>query len=257
MSTTVPRCALWLAACCIAPSASAAEWSHTVTPYLWGSGMSGKTAVGTATPAGPLEADVDVGFGDILSNLKFGAMASYRGDRSDGWVVMADAIYMSLEADKRSTVGPVLVDTTVGVKQTALEVDVGYRVNDQVTVFGGLRYNDIDADLDVIRSGPGAGASRSAGKGDSWTDPLVGVAARFPVAEGWSVGLRGDVGGFGVGSDLTWQMMASANWQVRDDLEVVFSYRYLDADYEDGSGADLFKYDMVTSGPGIGVSFKF
>ncbi|MCE2873336.1 MAG: porin [Xanthomonadales bacterium] len=215
-----------------APLGSAADWSHTVTPYLWGSGMSGKTAVGTATPAGPLEADVDVGFDDILSNLKFGAMGSYRGDRSDGWVVMADYIYMSLEADKQSTAGPVRIDTTVGVKQTA-------------------------TDLDVVRTGPGAGANRAASKGDSWTDPVVGVTARYPLNDTWSLGVRGDVGGFGIGSDLTWQMMATVNWKVRDNLEVVAGYRYLDADYEDGSGADLFKYDMVTSGPGIGVSFKF
>ncbi len=170
---------------------------------------------------------------------------------------MADYIYMSLEADKQSNVGPVLVDSTVEVQQTAFEFDVGYRVNDQVTVFGGLRYNDVDTDLDVVRSGPGAGASRAASKGDSWIDPVVGVTARYPVNETWSVGVRGDVGGFGVGSDLTWQLMATVNWKVRDNLEVVAGYRYLDADYEDGSGADLFKYDMVTSGPGIGVSFKF
>lgn len=237
-----------------APGA-AADWSHTVTPYLWGSGMSGKTAVGTL--AGPLEADVDVGFDDILSNLKFGAMASYRGDRSDGWVVMADAIYMSLEADKQSATGPVRIDTTVGVKQTALELDLGYRLNDQLTVFAGLRYNDVDTDLDVVRTGPGAGGNRAASKGDSWTDPVVGVTARYPINDTWTLGVRGDVGGFGIGSDLTWQMMATVNWKVRDNLEVVAGYRYLDADYEDGSGTDLFKYDMVTSGPGIGVSFKF
>ena len=69
---------------------------------------------------------------------------------------------MSLEADKQSAVGPVSVDSTVEVQQTAFEFDVGYRVNDQVTVFGGLRYNDVDTDLDVVRSGPGAGASRAA-----------------------------------------------------------------------------------------------
>lgn len=51
--------------------------------------------------------------------------------------------------------------------------------------------------------------------------------------------------------------VASSSVGVRDDLEVVAGYRYLDADYEDGSGADVFKYDMVTAGPGIGVSFKF
>jgi opacity protein-like surface antigen len=255
MTNPVPRCALLVAACCVAPVAPAAEWMHTVTPYLWGSGMSGKTTVGTV--AGPLEADVDIGFSDIMSNLKFGIMGSYRGDRADGWVVMADYLYMSLEADKKSSVGPVLVDTTVEVQQTAAEIDLGYRVTDRVTVFGGLRYNDVDADLDVVRSGPGAGASRAASKGDSWVDPVVGVSARYPVNDTWSVGVRGDIGGFGVGSDLTWQLMATVNWKVREGLEVVAGYRYLDADYEDGSGADVFKYDMVTGGPGIGVSFKF
>jgi opacity protein-like surface antigen len=251
----LPALIVAVAAAVGATPGAAADWSHTVTPYLWGSGMSGTTAVGTGI--GPLEADVDVGFDDILSNLKFGAMVSYRGERSDGWVVMADAIYMSLEADKVSSLGPVRVDTRVGIKQTALELDLGYRVNDRVTVFGGLRYNDIDADLDVVRTGPGAGANRAARKGDSWIDPVLGVTARFPVSERWSVALRGDVGGFGVGSDLTWQMMATVNWKVRDDLEVIAGYRHLDADYEDGSGSGLFKYDMVTSGPGIGVSFKF
>jgi opacity protein-like surface antigen len=124
-------------------------------------------------------------------------------------------------------------------------------------VFAGLRYNDVDTDLDVVRTGPGAGGNRAASKGDSWTDPVVGITARYPINDTWSLGVRGDVGGFGIGSELTWQMMASVNWKVRDNLEVVAGYRYLDADYEDGSGTDLFKYDMVTSGPGIGVSFKF
>ena len=49
---------------------------------------------------------------------------------------------------------------------------------------------------------------------------------------------------------------ASPSVGVRGDLEVVAACRYLDVDHEDGSGADVFKYDMATAGPGIGVSFK-
>ena len=37
-----------------AATAQAQEWTHSLTPYLWGSGMSGKAAIGT--PAGPLDA---------------------------------------------------------------------------------------------------------------------------------------------------------------------------------------------------------
>ena len=103
-----------------AATAQAQEWTHSLTPYLWGSGMSGKAAIGT--PAGPLEADVDVGFDDILSNLKIGGMLSYRAD-SDRWVVMADAIYMDLQADK-TVGGPlVTVDASAEVQQIALEAE--------------------------------------------------------------------------------------------------------------------------------------
>jgi hypothetical protein len=237
-----------------AGAAPAQEWQHTLTPYLWMSGMSGKTAIGTAL--GPVEADVDVGFGDILKNLKIGGMVAYRGDRGP-WTVMADAIYMNLEADKASSVGPVRLDATAEVKQTALEADLGYRLAEHTVAFVGLRYNEIDADLSLVRSGPGAGANRSAGRSESWTDPVIGVVTQLPLNERWSLGLRGDLAGFGVGSDLTWQAMATVHWKASDTLEVVGGYRYLDADYENGSGASLFKYDMVTSGPGLGVSFKF
>ena len=236
------------------PPTQAAEWQHAVTPYLWASGMSGKAAVGT--PAGPLEADVDVGFSDILRNLKLGGMVSYRGERGP-WVVMTDAIYMKLGADRQVGGNLLAVDGRVEVEQIALEADVGYRLSDAVVAFVGLRYNDIDADLRVVRSGPGAGNTRAAGETASWVDPVVGVTAKFPLAERWSLGLRGDVGGFGVGADLAVQAMVSVHWQASDRVEVVGGWRYLDVDYEDGRDASLFRYDVATSGPGIGVTFRF
>ena len=241
--------------CLLAPScAEAAEWQHAITPYLWGSGMSGTTAVGT--PVGPLEANVDVGFDDILRNLKMGGMFSYRGERGP-WVVMTDAIYMKLGADRQTSGNLISVDARAEVEQIALEADVGYRVSDAVVAFVGLRYNDIDADLRVVRSGPGAGNTRVAGETASWVDPVVGVSAKFPLAERWALGLRGDVGGFGVGSDLAWQAMVSVHWKAPNGVEVVGAWRHLDVDYEDGRDANLFRYDVVTSGPGIGVTLRF
>lgn len=38
---------------------------------------------------------------------------------------------------------------------------------------------------------------------------------------------------------------------------MIFAYRYLDVDYEDGSGSSFFKYDIATSGPGVAVVFTF
>lgn len=243
-----------LASSLVVPAAHAAEWQHAVTPYLWGSGMSGSTTVGT--PLGPLEANVDVGFDDIVRNLKMGGMFSYRGERGP-WVVMTDAIYMKLGADRQTGGGLLTVDARAEVEQIALEADVGYRISDAVVAFVGLRYNDIDTDLRVVRSGPGAGNSRAAGETASWVDPVVGVSAKFPLAERWALGLRGDVGGFGVGSDLAWQAMVSVHWKASNGVEVVGGWRYLDVDYEDGRDANLFRYDVATSGPGLGVTFRF
>ena len=49
---------------------------------------------------------------------------------------------------------------------------------------------------------------RRSSAGKSWIDPFVGVHFMAPLAERWWFGARGDVGGFGVGSDLAWQAYA-------------------------------------------------
>lgn len=235
-----------------AAGARAEEWKHTLTPYMWAAAMDGTTALGTA--AGPLEADVDIGFSDIWDNLEFGGMLSYLGERGP-WAIMADAIYMDLETDKSGTVGPIQIDATAEVQQTALEVDVGYRVTERVLAFAGLRYNDLDSDLTVISTGPGG--TRIAGMSESWVDPVIGAIAEIPLGERWSLGLRGDIGGFGVGSDFAWQALATVRWRATPTIHVIGGYRYIDMDYEDGSGTSLFKYDMAMSGPGLGVAFTF
>ncbi len=38
---------------------------------------------------------------------------------------------------------------------------------------------------------------------------------------------------------------------------MIFAYRYLDVDYEDGSDSGFFKYDVATSGPGVAAVFTF
>ena len=40
-------------------------------------------------------------------------------------------------------------------------------------------------------------------------------------------------------------------------MSLYVGYRALDMDYESGSGNDLFRYDVLTAGPQIGVAFRF
>ena len=118
---------------------------------------------------------------------------------------------------------------------------------------GGLRYNDISSDVKV--SGPLA--MRKASGSASWVDPLVGMIYTHKFNDTWSMNLRGDIGGFGVGSDFAWQGLASVRWQATPTVGVVGAYRYIDMDYEDGNGNKRFLYDMAISGPALGVVFSF
>ncbi len=62
--------------------------------------------------------------------------------------------------------------------------------------------------------------------------------------------LYGDVGGFGVSSDLTWQAYGGLGFQLNDWFSAQAGYRYLLEDFDDGS----FVYDVALHGPLIGVS---
>ena len=86
--------------------------------------------------------------------------------------------------------------------------------------------------------------------------PYCGRQFTLPLGKGFSLNLRGDIGGFGVGSDLAWQVYPYLDWQFAKwaSLQPV---RWLDMDYETGSGASRFKYDMLNQGAQIGFTFHF
>ena len=67
---------------------------------------------------------------------------------------------------------------------------------------------------------------------------------------------RGDIGGFGIGSDLAWQLATHLGVQVTDWLTILAGYRWLDIDYEDTEGTP-FVYDIQTSGAQAAAAFHF
>ncbi|MBC7133800.1 MAG: hypothetical protein H5U16_11945 [Roseovarius sp.] len=62
-----------------------------------------------------------------------------------------------------------------------------------------------------------------------------------------------DIGGFGAGSDLTAQLLATVNWQARERLFLSVGYRHLHVDYDDGGAG----FDGSFSGPILGLSLQF
>ena len=75
----------------------------------------------------------------------------------------------------------------------------------------------------------------------------------YPLSNKWALTGYADVGGFGVGSDFTWQVGAGAVYKYSDKYSIKFGYRLLSVDYN----KDGFVYDMKSDGLFVGMGVKF
>jgi hypothetical protein len=94
-----------------------------------------------------------------------------------------------------------------------------------------------------------------------WVDPFIGARLRQVLAPGQNLTLRGDVGGFDVGSEFTWQVLATYDFQLcvtdRYTLDGYLGYRALSVDYSQGSGNNRYEFDVLMQGPVMGATLRF
>jgi hypothetical protein len=95
--------------------------------------------------------------------------------------------------------------------------------------------------------------NRRFARSDDWFDPYVGVRGQYQLNGKYYVLGRADIGGFGVGSDLSWQASAGFGCHLSERLYTEVVYRALSMDYD----KDGFVYDMVTHGPEISLGLAF
>jgi hypothetical protein len=225
----------------------AAEPTKSVVFYALGIGLDGTVA------AGPVETDIEKSASDIFDALEFGGMGSYRY-QTDVWSLQVDAIYADLSGEREGDRGA--ARGRVELEEAMIELDFGYRVNDAVEIIGGARYWDYDAEVTVVGTGS-QGISLQNGASKDWVDPLIGMRLNVPLGQHWSFVARGDVGGFGVGSDFAWHATAFFNWRVNNSVGLLFGYRAFDVEFDDSDGPADLHLDLLQSGPGVGVAIQF
>lgn len=191
---------------------------------------------------------------DMLESLQFGMMAA--GEVRYGRVsFMGDLIYASLANDGTIPAAPAW-STDVKTKMLMTTFGVGYAAYAEkgylVQPYVGLRYVMVDTDVKLKNARLPAGSV--GGDVDAhWWDPVVGVRGRVPLNEKWTLGGIAELGGFGAGSDVTWQLYAGAEYAISERFTTNVGYRYLGVRYSVGP-ADL-KLDMY--GPLLGMTYRF
>lgn len=232
----------------VAPVPDTSDWTFTAAAYVWGAGLKGDVGVFGLPPQ-----EVDLPFSDIIGSLDFAFMGLAEA-RNDRFMLGVDLTYTNVSKSVKTPFG-ILADK-IDVTNTSLMLTglAGYAIYHsdmaRLDAVAGARLWSVNNEFD-LKGGLLDGRSKS--DGASWVDPLVGAKLRVDVlpdvyVAGWAM-----IGGFGVGSDLMWDLMGGAGYDFTEHVSAFAGYRAASVNYSN----DGFVYDVVEQGPVIAAVFKF
>ncbi len=255
----------------------ASQWRLSLTPYGWLPFLDGDMTVKGRTVA------LNVDPIQVLEHLERAPFMGYAEARNGPLALYGDIFYanLGLSADgvrsrgvAAGIAGTLSAALGVDFEEAVVEVGGAYEIvkldpHTAVDVLAGARYwhQDMSAnfalaglvdfgDLDTSR---GFAIARS-GSVD-WVDPVIGGRLRYNLAPGQDLMLRADIGGFGAGSQFSWNALAAYSFVITRQDGVTYSgvlgYRALDVDFERGSGRTKYEYDVLQHGPLTGLTIAF
>lgn len=220
-----------------------------ITPYVWASGFGGTLRPGPGAPT----VSVDKSFGELVEDVDAAFFVSGL-IKHDRLVIVADVTHSSSSRDGLVPTGnpalPVL-QAEGKLSQTSATGLVGYRAVEQE-----------GASLDVLVGGrawwirpkvavPALNVTTSAKA--SFVDPVFATRLNIKATRGLSFLFYGDIGGFGAASEVTGQVVATANLRVAKNIWLSGGYRYLYVDYKSGN----VRTSAALAGPLLGASVVF
>ena len=216
------------------------EWKFATVTYAWLAGAKGEVDV--IESVDPVH--LDLSFGDVLDSLKFVVMGAAEAQKGR-LVLLGDLTFIHLQADKGIDIRDQdFVDAELDSRTIDITALAGYRVADKgpvkIDLLGGVRANFFKNTLEL--TGPNRSAEGE--RQETWFDPLLGLRANVPLDGKWGMSFYGDIGGFGIASDLTWQGMATVDYDLNDRMRLMAGWRHFNVDYDKGD----FLYDVEQSG---------
>ena len=176
---------------------------------------------------------------------------NFSGLHKSNFGFVFDFIYLDISADQDTDLGTGL---DVGLKEIVSQFAGTYRFGSEYHSFdaiAGIRYLNVEVDLD-FKSLPISESEKT-----DILDPIIGGRYNWKFADKWNLRLYGDIGGFGVGSDFTWQALGVIDFWPWKHVGFSGGYRALNYRLEDNKGASKFELDLLLHGPILGLSFRW
>ncbi|MBP1749859.1 MAG: hypothetical protein H6Q52_2398 [Deltaproteobacteria bacterium] len=242
-----------------APGSGEQKWQVEITPYFWAASLAGDVTIKG------LDTHINESFTDIAKYIDSGGMLHLEA-RKGNWGFFADGMYLKL-SDSGSSSGQLgFLSGDATIEEWIVELGGFYRIGRwslgdsketrlSLDALGGARYWWVKGSLDF--SAPNLAIFTDNSKSKEWVDPFIGLRAQANLTRNLSFHLRGDIGGFGVGSDFSWNAYGLFGYTFTPSISAYLGYRALAVNYESGSGSSKFKYDVTMYGPVMGMGFRF
>ena len=149
-----------------------------------------------------------------------------------------------------------VVERLIEAKQTALQIRI-----DALHLRGAARRAAVNRMVnaakmqiaDQLASVLDRKLDRSISRNDFWFDPYVGLRTRYNFSKTYYTAVRGEIGGFGVGADLMWEVEAAFGINLTRSIFTEIGYRALGGNFEENN----FRFDVVMHGPQITTGITF
>jgi hypothetical protein len=207
-------------------------WQVLVNPYLWIPGVSAK--VQTPLPQRS-EVGTNVSFDQLVGKLNgipfegsaelrygpFGLLGDFIHLPVAANIPTRDVFFQGGKAAQTTSTGTVVLFYR-GLDSPEQFIDLGV----------GVRPWGFSSNMTL---NAGLLPTRSVSRDVSWADPLIAARYHRELGSGWGVTGYADVGGFGAGADLDWQLMGTIDYVYNSSVTLHAGYRSVHFDYSPGT----------------------
>ena len=90
---------------------------------------------------------------------------------------------------------------------------------------------------------------------DTWVDPIIGLDSRIPFARNWSFLIAGDVGGWSIDGNWSWNLIGGINYRFANRWGITVAYNMLDINRAFGPPSRRERIDLFMRGPQLALHF--
>jgi hypothetical protein len=226
------------------------KWEALVTPNVWMPWID----VGV-NPSNKLlpSASGTIGFGQLASHLSWVPFMGAAEFRNGAVGIAFDYLHAPVRTGIQTR------NILFGSGTNGMTADVGNATFLYRAIADPIQYLDVGAGVRVWGFNTNISLSQALlpavniSGGGAWADPLIAARYHRELGNGFGATLYGDVGGFGLGADLDWQVIATVDYAFRPGIDLQAGFRSLNFNQTvPRAGLNVNMY-----GPLIAATFRF